>query len=1190
MARNWTTQQQQAIEAAGGNLLVSAAAGSGKTAVLVERVIRRLSDPELPVAADRLLIVTFTRAAAGEIRQRIADALGEIIAKRPDDRRLAEQQMLLPFAKICTIDAFCSALVREHLESLGLPPDFKTADEGELQLLSDQAMAQTLETFYETGDADFLRLVELLFKGRDDAFLEEIIRALYTESRSYPFPQQWLNEIGKLYDTNLPMMRHPFTETLTREMLDAAHYAQSLQKWALSAIRDDETLNGVYHDVFTSDLQQLQRVTDALENGDWDEAKLAAESYVPMRRPTPPKAWRDDPLVLRLAKVRDAGKDVLRKKITPLFCCDSATFQDDLAFFKPLIRQLVAAANRYAQVFDELKKEKQVADFSDIMHSALQLLYSETDDGTRVQSALAKEIALSFDEILIDEYQDTNRAQDMLFTAISRNNLFRVGDVKQSIYRFRQAMPEIFIALKDRYTTYEKEHPAFPAKVILSKNFRSRRSVTESVNFVFSQIMNRACGDVDYNAEESLVYGADYPETEECCELHLLDLSELDTDLDSGDAFQADYIASHIRHLIDSGFSVRGSEGMRPARYEDFCILLRSINGGRGAVYAEALKKQNLPCFTEVSTDFFSANEVSLMLNLLRVIDNPKQDVALLSALLSVLFGFSADDAARLRLFDSKGDLYACLLLAQKQGSEKAARFLSRLSDWRTLALGMSVSDFLRMLYDDTGVLAAVSAMPGAAGKRTNLMLLLDYAAVYENAGYIGLSGFIRFVDRLERSKGDLAGSVGVNAETNVVRVMSIHKSKGLEFPVCIVANCAGKFNASDSKKNVVIHQRLGIGAKRRESDTLAQYATIPLLAVRASEHADSISEEMRVLYVAMTRAKERLILVGAYKNGERTFQNYLPRLLAPDGKMPAFATQSATSYADWLYPALLRHPDAAALREMAGCDDSLVLPAAFRLKIYTQAWHLRGGEAESAPAPVAPDMQTSEALDLSLGWRYAYEPLTKLVSKRAASEVDKGFVDREYFASSMPQFLSADGLTAAQRGTATHTFMQFADFDAAQQSVEQEIERLVQSGRITAQEGKAINRTAVRRFFQSELFARMQRSALVMREKKFTVSVPVQTLYPEMTAFPEETMLIQGIADCAFVEDGALVVVDYKTDRLEEERRFVEKYAGQVGIYKMALSLCTDYPVKQTLLYSFYLHRAIPVEDETAAAGEDAS
>ena len=1180
MARNWTQQQQQAIEARGGSILVSAAAGSGKTAVLVERVIRRLSDPVSPVAADRLLIVTFTRAAAGEIRQRIADAMEQKIALHPDDRRLQQQQMLLPFAKICTIDAFCASLVREHFEALGLPPDFKNADEGEVQLLSEQAMAQTLEECYTENDEAFLKLVELLFQGRDDSFLETVICALYTESRSYPFPSVWLREVADLYDADLPAAEHPFLQELTGYMQDALDYGAALLQQGLQQVAGDEALCNLFYDVYDSDLQQLQRVTDALQNGNWDAAKAAAESYAPARRPPTPKALRGDKTVEKLALVRDEVKELLRNRIAPLFCCDEAAFQADLRFFAPLVRRLTEIAERYSDVFTELKKEKQCADFGDIMHFALQLLYTRQENGAYVPSALADEIAQSFDEICIDEYQDTNRAQDMLFTAIARGNLFRVGDVKQSIYRFRQAMPEIFIELKDRYQLYHPDAPAFPAKILLKQNFRSRAAVTESVNFVFSQIMSRKCGDVDYDDEESLVCGAVYPAAQECCELHVLDLDGLDTDVDSGDAFQADYIAQRIRQMVDSGFPVRDGDGLRPARYEDFCILLRSINGGRGETYAAALKKQNLPCFTEVSADFFSANEVSLMLNLLRIIDNPKQDVPLLSVLLSVLFGCSPDFLAKLRLFDPAGDLYACLCAAAQQNNEKAAFFLSKLAEWRTLGLSMSVVDFLQMLYDDTAVFCAVSAMPGSAGKRTNLMLLLDYAAVYENAGYIGLSGFIRFIDRLERTKGDLAGSVGVSAETNVVRVMSIHKSKGLEFPICIVANCGGRFNASDRNRGVVIHQSLGVGAQRREPDTLAQYPTVPLLAVRARERADTISEEMRILYVALTRAKERLILVGACKNMDRAMQKYAPQLFLSNRSLPAFAAQSATSYADWLLPALLRHPDAQTLRDAGGYGEEIVLPASFRLQVFTEKWLLRQEQKPAAPAAAPADSHCLQALQDSLSWEYAYAPLTQLVSKRAASEVDKAFVDREYFASSMPQFLSEDGLSAAQRGTATHTFMQYCDFAHAKADVQGEIEALVSRGILTPQEAGAINRSAVRRFFQSPLYARMEQSPLVMREKKFTVAVPVYTLYPEMAAFPNETVLIQGIADCAFLEDGALVVVDYKTDRLETDAQFVEKYAGQVGIYQMALQLCTEYPVKQTLLYSFYLHRTIVVDN----------
>jgi ATP-dependent helicase/nuclease subunit A len=1180
MVRNWTTEQQWAIDARGGNLLVSAAAGSGKTAVLVERVIRRLTDPEQPLSADRLLVVTFTRAAAAEIRQRIGEAVAERLEQDPDNEHLAKQQMLLPFAKICTIDAFCSALVHAHFEKLDLPPDFKNADEGELQLLCEEAMSETLEACYADGDRAFLDLVELLFRGRDDSFLEETVRALYRESRSYPFPAAWLREVAALYRCDGPLSMHPFVQELTDTIAAAADSRHAVLEQTLCEIAGDALLEALFGEVLRDDLRQLDAIRAHLgvQDFNWDAARGAALGYSPMTRPRVPREHADDPAIQRLIRLRYEGKDLIRKRIAPLFCCSEAEFREDLACLRPMIERLAAVTQQYTEAFDRLKAEKQAADFDDVMHAALRLLCRSGEHGAE-PTDLAREIAREYDEILIDEYQDTNRAQDLLFSAISRANLFRVGDLKQSIYRFRQAMPEIFMELREKYAPYRPDEPAFPAKITLNANFRSRRCVTEAVNFVFSQIMSRDAGDVDYDGEERLVYAADYPQAEECCEWHLLDLQDLDTEVDSGDAFQADYTAGRIRRLIDDGLQVKGETGMRPARFSDFCVLLRSINGGRGALYADALRRRGIPCFTEVSSDFFAASEVSLLLNLLRVIDNPRQDVPLLSVLLSVLFGFTPDDCAALRLCDPESDLYGCLVCAAGQGNQKAARFLAAIADWRTKGVCMSVQDFLQMIYDETAVPAAVSVMPGAAARRANLMLLLDYAAVYESAGYIGLSGFIRFIDRLERTRSDLAGSVGASAETNVVRVMSIHKSKGLEFPVVLLANCGGAFNADERRKGVVIHSALGVGAQRRELDTLAQFPTLGLLAVRERIRRDAVSEEMRVLYVAMTRARERLILVGACRDLEKTLAKYQTRLSLPGRTLSPYEALSAGSYADWLRPALLRHPDAAALREKAGMDASVVLPADFRLQVFTAGWQPPQKRGEETALRPAPDMACYEALRTSLSWQYPFEPLTKLVSKRAASEVDKAFVDRDYFASARPAFLTEGGLTAAQRGTATHTFMQFCEFAAAERDVGAEIARLSEQGVITAPEAQAIDRAAVQRFFESDLWRRMRQSPLVMREKKFTVELPVADLYPEMTGFPDEKVMIQGIADCAFLEDGALVVVDYKTDRLDREEQFAEKYAGQVRLYKTALSLCTAYRVRETVLYSFHLHRAIPVD-----------
>lgn len=1181
MSRNWTKQQLQAIETRGGDLLVSAAAGSGKTAVLVERVIRRITDPVSPTRADRLLIVTFTRAAAQEVRQRIFEALDAKLRSDPGNEALMRQKALLPFAKICTIDAFCNSLVREHFSMLSLSPDFKNADDGELQLLSEQAMQQTLEALYAEGNADFLNLVELLFRGRDDGYLAEMILTLHRHAVSYPFPAQWLDTLAAAYADDAPTAHTVFGAVLMHEAAAAADYAGRLLLTMQKAAVDDDVLQGVFAAALAEDEAQLATLQAALDDEDWDAAKASAEGYAPARLGRRPKGNEDDTMFNALKSMREEFKDVVRKKIAPLFCCSEAQDKDDRAYLAPMAAQLVGAVKRYAAAFSALKKEKNLADFNDVAHAALSLLVTPDETGRPQRTTLAGTLAQRFDEILIDEYQDTNKTQDMLFSSIARDNLFRVGDVKQSIYRFRQAMPEIFIDLKDRAALYDPAQPRFPAKILLKNNFRSRASVTGAVNYVFSQVMSRQAGEVDYSEEEQLIPAAQYPaHADDCCELHLLDLEELDREVDSSDEFQANYAASLIASMLERGVTVKDGETERPATPKDFCILLRSINGGRGLVYANALKKQNIACFTEVASDFFAAHEVSLLLNLLRVIDNPKQDIPLLSVLLSVLFGFSVDDLADLRTADRDSDLYGCLTAGAAAGNEKAARFLDRIAAWRTLGVCMSVSDFLSMIYDETGVVSVISAMRDAAVRRQNLMLLLDYAETYEAAGYVGLSGFIRFIDRLERADKDLAGAASVSPDADVVRVMSIHKSKGLEFPFCIVANCAGRFNQSDRVKNVVVSPQLGMGILRRDVATLAQLETVPHRAAAVAAKRETVSEEMRVLYVAMTRAKEKLILISACKNVGKTLDKYRARLNQDAQKMLPFAAAAATSYADWLLPSLLRHPQAESLRDAAGYDNSIVLPAAFALRVVVRRWTAGETETASSAAAAAPDPAFLRTLETQLSWRYPFEPLTKLVSKRAASEVDRDFIDRDYFASSRPAFLNEYALTAAQRGTATHAFMQYADYARAGADVEMEIDRLASKGILTADEAAGINRRAVRRFFESDLARRMMQSPLLLREKKFTIEVPVTDLYDGLDAFPEEKVMIQGIADCAFLENGKLVVVDYKTDRLETDAQFREKYASQVGVYRRALAECTGYEVGETLLYSFHLNRAITVDN----------
>ncbi|MBQ8029723.1 MAG: helicase-exonuclease AddAB subunit AddA [Clostridia bacterium] len=1179
MARNWTEKQLDAIKARDGSVLVSAAAGSGKTAVLVERVIERLCDKEKPSSADRLLIVTFTRAAANEMRQRISKAIEDELKKNPDDSNLINQQILLQSAKICTIDSFCNSLVRDNFQLLDISPDFKNADEGQLSLLKAQAMQLTLEELYSQQDSDFFNLVELLFKGRDDGELSQMIYQLYNTSVSYPFPEKWLKEISESFSCGCEVSESNYGSIILSYICDALEFCLELCNMSLEAIEGCEELEKIFLNAVSSDKRKVIEILENARAKNWDETRQSIYSYEPEKRGRVSGELKDDSTCLRLIASRDKVKDIIRKNIGDLMCCDSYQFKEDMKYLSPMVAKLCQATKLFAENFSLLKRSKNLADFSDISQMAISLLVKESDNESGYEkTALATELSKNFDEILIDEYQDTNKAQDMLFESVSNNNLFRVGDVKQSIYRFRRAMPEIFISLKNAYDEYKREEKNYPCKIILGNNFRSRKSVTETVNFVFSQLMSESCGDIDYSEEEKLVCSASYSEKEdECSELHLLDISEIDKYEESSDDFQAKFIAQKINEMINSGFTVKDGETDRKATYKDFCILLRGLNGGRGAIYAKQLRQAGIPCFTEVATDFFSAYEVSLVLSLLRIIDNPRQDIALLTVMLSVIFGFDADDLAALRIENRKGDLYSCLVKAK--ANKKVSDFLSKINTWRNLSVSMGVEDFIRMIYEETAIDIIVTAMKGARTKSANLRLLLDYASNYEKNGFIGLSGFIGFVDRLERENQDLAGSVGVSSDADVVKIMSIHKSKGLEFPVCIVANCAGKFNRSDEKNNLIVSSKDGIGLILRQTETMAQYPTVSHDAVKLSVKKDTLSEEMRILYVAMTRAKEKLIMVSAIKNAEETLSKYASNINPFSKRTAPFAVSMASSYGEWLITALMRHKDASVLRNYGGLSSEAVIESNFRFRAEIHPWSPEEKNLQKEEEAPEIDLQFLKLIKERAEYKYKYEPLTYAVSKRAASEVDKGSVNREYFASSRPAFLSKDGLTAAQRGTATHNFMQFADYEKACQSVEEEIKRLTEKGFISETESKAIDAGAITEFFKSSLAKRILRSETVMREKKFTVRVPITQIYPELQEFSDETVVIQGIADCAFVENGKLVVVDYKTDHLYEEKQFIEKYKSQVEVYKEALTLCTDYEVEETYLYSFSLGKEIKVE-----------
>ena len=1177
MARNWTDAQKNAINALDGSVLVSAAAGSGKTAVLTQRVINRLTSEENPTDVDRLLIVTFTRAAAQEMKQRINDALTDMLKNDPGNPRLINQQLLLPTAKICTIDSFCSDLVRENFQALDLAPDFRIGDEGELQLLSKQAMDMTMEHMYEKdSDGSFRNLGELLLSGRDDRKTAEMAEKLYRNSVSFPFPEKWLDSLCLDYDGSISLKDSRYGKIIIAHIKDAMTYCLELSDNILKQIEGDEVYTKIFYKAASTDKAQVEYILERIESGEsYDEIRRSILAYSAAKLGVGTKV-KEEPLYKKLYSNRKSLKDQF-SALAELLCCSEDEYKEDMQTLAPMVKALIETAKEYGRNYTLVKREKKIADFNDITHMALRLLVEETPDSWK-STALAEHLRDNFDEILIDEYQDTNAAQDMLFTAISRDNLFRVGDVKQSIYRFRQANPDIFISLKDSYEPYDKEKNNYPARIILGNNFRSREGVTDVINFVFSQLMSKDCGDIDYDKDEELVFSAGYsPETEPCAELHIIEIPKDLPEKPDKNEVQARHIASVIKDMIGRGYKVKDGDGERKVTYKDFAILMRATGGGKAVTYAQVLREEGIPCFTEVSGEFLTSVEISLILNILRVIDNPKQDIPLLSVMMSPVFGFTADDVAELRLPDKKCDIYTSII--NMADNEKVSSFMAQIKYWRNLGVCLRVKELIEEIYSATALPSIFQAVDPSGIKRGNLMLLCDYADIYENSGYGSLSGFINFIDRLGDKQRDISGSVGKAQDSNCVNIMTIHKSKGLEFPVCIVASCASKFNKSDEKDNLVISQKHGIGVRMRNIDTFEQYETLCHKAVKLAIGKDNISEEMRVLYVAMTRAREKLIMVYASENTDGTCENYAAGIPTWKSKFSSYAVAGATGYGEWLISTLLRHPYASELRAKAETDNSAVLPAKSPVKIVLAEYQGESDIAQNEEITASSDENFKALIKERSDFRYKYEGLSGIVTKRAASETDKNFIDRDYFALSVPAFLSESGLTGAARGVATHTFIQYADYTKAKDSVESEIERLREKGILSKAESKCINIGALRKFFSSSLFGRIQSSSLVMREKKFTVEVPIGEVYNVAEEFSDEMMMIQGIADCAFLEDGKLVVVDYKTDRLDSEESFREKYASQVLIYKKALSMSTGYEVKETLLYSFHLGKEIKVE-----------
>ncbi|MBQ9901601.1 MAG: helicase-exonuclease AddAB subunit AddA [Clostridia bacterium] len=1208
--RIWTQQQRSAIDASGGTLLVSAAAGSGKTAVLVQRVIERLTsdDPERYCDADRLLIVTFTRAAAAEMKERISAELQKKLEQSPWDTSLRRQMILVKKAQICTIDSFCSKLVRENFYKLDIAPDFRIADDSELKILREECIDEVLERNYAEGDEDFFELVEQLIGDKNDSELSGLIKSLDFYIGSFPFPEDVMTALENAYSAADPC-ETVWGRAVLAYAAEAAAYGLECNAIACEISSSEEKLAEKYLPSFERDADILRSIESAALSGNWDDLYESSSRAVI----TPLGKVNKLPAEAELAKAARSVVEETMKEIRSCVIADSARFVNEISFTGRMVRKLMQLLREYYALMAEAKSRRRILDFTDLEHMAVNLLVKREEtlhassDISRPSGLLngycktdtALAMTGQFDEIMLDEYQDTNAVQSLIFSAVARNpegvdrraltdgvNMFMVGDMKQSIYRFRKAVPELFMEKFGRYAPFTAEDIRYPALITLGTNFRSRHEVTDAINYFFRQIMSPRMGGVEYDETQALSAGAVYPESEEMtAELHFV-LRQRGTEL-SGADMEAEYIASLIAKMISEGFRVtdKATGQLRPARCGDFCILRRGISSN-GRSYADALEVRGIPSWISTEGGLLDTDESNVILSFLRVISNPLLDIPLMCVMMSPVFGFTPDEMARIRLKERSAPLYGAVMSMAKEGDAKCGAFLAEMERFRLLAATQPADRIIEEICYSTGYLAAVSAMRSGAIRKANVRLLCEFAAKCEGSGYFGIGAFVSTVDRMLEQGEDLPGAVSVTENSDVVRIMTIHKSKGLEFPICIVAGLGTAFKKDGEAGGVITHNDLGIGMKIKENG--AWYETQVRKAIVGRSRLESLSEEMRILYVALTRAKEKLIMVATPSASKNFFNDAAVAVYqSGDGKISPFALSQCNSFASWLAMAALRHPDCGCLRERTYIPVDADRACECRLKAVI--YEAVGSEEEdSLPAESTdaaqqsttplPDEALMAAIRERISFRYRFEALSGVPTKVTASELTKREHSGESVSLVRPAFMMSGGLTPTERGKALHKFMEFANFRAAAESPDQELKRLQKYGFLTENEANAVDTAKVTAFF-NRMKPMLDSAREILREREFSVILDREhTSVVTGADIGEEPILLEGECDVVLVYSDGAVILDYKTDRISDPRKLAEHYGTQLRLYRYAMEKVLDMPVKGIYLYSFYLDQLIEV------------
>ena len=1192
----WTEEQKQAIYEKENNILVAAAAGSGKTAVLVERIINKVINENIDI--DKLLVVTFTNAAASEMRERVLKAIYEKIDETPEDENLQRQVTLLNKSSICTIDSFCLDVVRNNFFEIDISQNFRIGDTTEIDILKQEVLEDLFEEKYETENEDFTKLINTYTTYKDDTPLKEFILKIYNYIQSNPFPEKWLKEKIEMFNL-LEKLDQDFAQTIWGKLL-LQQVDEILQDGILKLEAQKNNLMkyaelSTYWQIIEDDIEQLETLKANLDS--WDKAYTLTTNL-------DLKKWVTNKKITLEAKdeakeVRDAVKTSLKKITDKIVIFSSKEANEDIYGMYEILKKLEQVILEFGEKFAQKKKERNIVDFNDVEHFALKILIDESGNPTEI----AKKYQEKFEEIAIDEYQDSNLVQEYILTAVSRqNNIFMVGDVKQSIYKFRQARPDLFL---NKYKTYQlkkdkKENDNL--KIQLFKNFRSRKEILDFANIIFTNIMSEELGELNYTEEEYLNLGANYADTNQDLRteidiLNIEDEQESETEENNEDEeiervedieLEAKFVAKKIKQLIEDKFTIYDAkkEEKRNIQYRDIVVLLRSTKEA-APIFEKEILNLDIPVFSDSSSEYLESIEIQTIMSLLKIIDNPMQEIPLVATMRSMIGGFTDNELVQIRLSDKYDNFYNTILKAKKDVDanlrNKIETFLDNLEMWRKEQEYLSLDEFIWKIYNDTGYYHYVGLMTNGELRQANLKMLFERAKQFESISFKGLFNFVRYIDKIKTSSKDMDSAKTIGENDDVVRIMSIHKSKGLEFPVVFLAGTGKQFNMQDLNNKILLHPEIGIGVKYIDYDMQIEYDTLSKQAIRNQMLIETLSEEMRVLYVALTRAKEKLIITG-YSKKNKEKQKEIEELKSRYQTLNHILLKKYTSYLDWIR-LVCEFNNIEELATIHLYNKNEIME---KMQKQEETENLSDKITEKISKMDNNQEQERKIIQL-LEYQYPYTISTTIPNKISVTEIKKmqaNDLNNEneelQVELPIPKFIQSDKeikITNAEKGTLIHLCMQKLDISKkgySYEDIKELIQKLVAQKTITPKEAEAIHINKIYQFTKSKIWNEMINAKEVQREKPFYITIPAKEIYHEDV---QENLLVQGIIDLYYItQKDELILVDFKTDYVEngDEQKLVEKYKTQLEMYKKALEISKDKKVDKMYIYSTFLEREI--------------